>query len=73
MTNFDHCNIKNWKDYLNSELLPYEDFRCNFTKNEIATLHRAYAEFQNSYYERDNVLPLVNKSNFKKTSTDRGC
>jgi len=47
-------------------VFPYEDFQCDFTKNKIATLYRAYTEFQKSYYGNDNVTPLLNRSNFKK-------
>lgn len=65
MSRFDHCNIKNLKVYLNSEVFPYEDFQSDFTKNKVATLYRAYAEFQKSYYARENVTPLLNRSDFK--------
>ena len=47
-------------------MFPYEDFQCDFTKNKIATLYRAYAEFQKSYYGNDNAAPLLNRTNFKK-------
>ena len=65
MSCFDHCKIKNLKVYLNSEVFPYEDFQSDFTKNKIATLYRAYSEFQKSYYGRDNVTPLLTRSEFK--------
>ena len=65
MSYFDHCKIKNLKVYLNAEVFPYEDFQSDFTKNKIATLYRAYAEFQKSYYGRDNVTPLLTRSEFK--------
>ena len=65
MSCFDHCKIKNLKVYLNSEVFPYEDFQNDFTKNKIATLYRAYTEFQRSYYGRDNVTPLLTRTEFK--------
>ncbi|KAL4091098.1 hypothetical protein QTP88_025838 [Uroleucon formosanum] len=68
MSNFDHCKIKNLKVYLNSEVFPYEDFQSDFTKNKMATLYRAYAEFQKSYYGHDDVTPLLNRSDFKNLS-----
>ncbi|XP_025191837.1 uncharacterized protein LOC112592074 [Melanaphis sacchari] len=68
MSYFDHCKIKNLKVYLNSEVFPYEDFQSDFTKNKMATLYRAYAEFQKSYYGRENVTPLLTRSDFKKLS-----
>eukprot|EP00102_Acyrthosiphon_pisum_P021428 XP_016658638.1 PREDICTED: uncharacterized protein LOC107883344 [Acyrthosiphon pisum] len=54
--------------YLNSEVFPYEDFQNDFTKNKMATLYRAYAEFQKSYYGHDDVTPLLNRSEFKNHS-----
>ncbi|KAL4153325.1 hypothetical protein QTP88_001158 [Uroleucon formosanum] len=68
MSYFDHCKIKNLKVYLNSEVFPYEDFQSDFTKNKMATLYRAYAEFQKSYYGHDDVTPLLNRSDFKNLS-----
>ncbi|KAF0714129.1 Uncharacterized protein FWK35_00024390 [Aphis craccivora] len=65
---FDHCKIKNLKVYLNSEVFPYEDFQSDFTMNKMASLYRAYAEFQKSYYGRDNVTPLLTRMDFKKLS-----
>lgn len=58
MSHFDSCKIKNLKVYLNSVVFPYEDFQSDFTKNKVATLYRAYTEFQKSYYARDISLYL---------------
>ncbi|XP_060881923.1 uncharacterized protein LOC132953550 [Metopolophium dirhodum] len=68
MSYIDHCKIKNLKVYLNSEVFPYEDFQSDFNKNNMATLYRAYAEFQKSYYGHDDVTPLLNRSEFKNHS-----
>ncbi|KAL4088968.1 hypothetical protein QTP88_024046 [Uroleucon formosanum] len=68
MSYFDHWKIKNLKVYLNSEVFPYEDFQSDFTKNKMATLYCAYTEFQKTYYGRDNVTPLLARSDFKKLS-----
>ena len=68
MSYFDHCKIKNLKVYLNSEVFPYEDFQSDFTKNKMATLYHAYTEFQKSYYGRENITPLLTRSDFKKLS-----
>ncbi|KAE9536138.1 hypothetical protein AGLY_007361 [Aphis glycines] len=51
--------------YLNSEVFPYEDFQSDFTRNKLATLYRAYVEFQKSYYGHDEVTPLLNRTDFK--------
>ncbi|KAE9543658.1 hypothetical protein AGLY_002054, partial [Aphis glycines] len=53
------------KVYLNSEVFPYEDFQSDFTRNKLATLYRAYVEFQKSYYGHDEVTPLLNRTDFK--------
>lgn len=63
---FDHCHLKNLKVHLNSEVYPYEDFRADFTNNMTAILYKAYAEFQNGYYERENNAPLLTKSIFQQ-------
>lgn len=68
LANFYQYNIKNLKVYINSEVFPYEDFQCDFTKNKIVTLYRAYAEFKKSYCGRDNVTPSLNRFNFKKST-----
>ncbi|XP_050064325.1 uncharacterized protein LOC126553207 [Aphis gossypii] len=46
-------------------VFPYEDFQSDFTRNKLATLYRAYVEFQKSYYGHDEVTPLLNRSDFK--------
>lgn len=63
---FDHCNLKNLKVHLNSEVYPYEDFRINFAKNNIAVLYKAYTDFQKSYYGREYCEPLLSRENFQK-------
>lgn len=65
MSHFDSSKIKNLKVYLNSDVFPYEDSQSDFTKNKIATLYRAYTEFQKSYYARDIIAPLLSRSDFK--------
>lgn len=62
---FDHCNLKNLKVHLNSEVYPYEDFRANFSANITAILYKAYADFQKSYYSKVNCKPLLSKEDFQ--------
>jgi len=63
---FDHCNLKNLKVHLNSEVYPYEDFRADFTNSMMGVLYKAYTDFQKSYYEKDVSEPLLTKTNFQK-------
>ena len=46
---FDHCQLKNLKVHLNSEVFPYEDFRADFVKNTTSLLYKAYTDFQKSH------------------------
>ncbi|KAE9524029.1 hypothetical protein AGLY_015676 [Aphis glycines] len=69
MSHFDHCKIKNLKVYLNSKVFPYEDFQSDFIRNKLATLYRAYVEFQKSYYGHDEVTP----NRFQKSVSDYSC
>jgi hypothetical protein len=58
---FDHCNLKNIKVYLNSDVYPYEDFRADFTKKSVFLLNKAYTDSQKSYYEKENPSALLSK------------
>ncbi|KAL4090134.1 hypothetical protein QTP88_025033 [Uroleucon formosanum] len=62
---FDHCQLKNLKVHLNSEVYPYEDFRADFKNNTTSLLYKAYTDFQKSYYERDYSEPLLSKHIFQ--------
>ncbi|KAF0750569.1 Uncharacterized protein FWK35_00018819, partial [Aphis craccivora] len=62
---FDHCQLKNLKVHLNSEVFPYEDFRADFKNNTISLLYKAYTDFQKSYYERDYCEPMLSKNVFQ--------
>ncbi|KAL4100895.1 hypothetical protein QTP88_020920 [Uroleucon formosanum] len=62
---FDHCQLKNLKVHLNSEVYPYEDFRADFKNNTTTILYKAYTDFQKSYYERDYCEPLLSKHIFQ--------
>ncbi|XP_060854878.1 uncharacterized protein LOC132932507 [Metopolophium dirhodum] len=54
---FDHCQLKNLKVHLNSEVYPYEDFHAHFKNNITSILYKAYADFQKSYYEKEYSEP----------------
>ncbi|XP_050066081.1 uncharacterized protein LOC126555167 [Aphis gossypii] len=61
----DHCQLKNLKVHLNSEVFPYEGFRADFKNNTISLLYKAYTDFQKPYYERDYSEPLLSKNVFQ--------
>lgn len=65
MSKFDHCNLTNIKLYLNSEMYPYDNLNLNFSNNQWAILYEMYAQFQQSYYERQSE-PVFSPSEFIK-------
>ncbi|CAH0551313.1 unnamed protein product [Brassicogethes aeneus] len=62
---FDHCNLKNIKLFLNSEIYPYDNLNLNFDKNQYALLYEMYSNFQQSYFEKENE-PLLSPEQFLK-------
>lgn len=58
---FDHCNLKNIKVHLNSDVYPHEDFHADFSKKSMSLLYKAYTDFQKSYYDKENPAPLSKK------------
>lgn len=65
---FDSCNLKNVKLYLNSEQYPYDDMNLDFDQGKIALLEEMYNEFQTSYYGHRHSEPLLSRSDFEKLS-----
>lgn len=63
-TTFNHCNLTNFKLFLNSEIYPYENLNLNFKKSQYSTLYEMYANFQKSYYEKE-AAPLLDPTEFK--------
>ncbi|XP_047039148.1 uncharacterized protein LOC124644014 [Helicoverpa zea] len=64
MSQFDHCNVRDVKVYLNSTYYPYESLNVNFADNRIALLYEQYIKFQQSYYGR-RPEPLLSEKQFK--------
>ena len=65
MSQFDHCNIKNIRVYLNTERYPYDNLNIDFDANHYATLYDMYCRFQSTYYNKHDE-PLLSKEEFKK-------
>lgn len=51
---FDHCKLRNFKLYLNSESYPYESLNLDFSKQHAAVLYKMYLDFKRSYYGSDD-------------------
>lgn len=66
---FDHCNMRDIKIYLNSECYPYENMNLNFDRNLFSILYNMYASFQQSYYhDQQQKSPLLTVDTFKNTA-----
>lgn len=67
MSQFDHCNVRDVKVYLNSTYFPYESLQVDFPAEKIALLYEQYVKFQQSYYgrQRVEVEPLLSVQQFK--------
>lgn len=61
---FDHCNLVNFKVFLNSQFYPYDNINTAFDKKRFSVLYDMYARFQNSYYGKTNN-PLLSPDQFK--------
>ena len=62
---FDHCNIRNVRLFLNSQYYPYGDMNLDMSKNQFALLYEMFANFQASYYGK-NIEPIFNLNRFKE-------
>lgn len=60
---FDHCNISNVKLFLNSQYYPYGNLNLDINHNQYAVLYDMYANFQNSYYNKETE-PMLNKGDY---------
>lgn len=65
MSKFDHCNIRNFRVFLNTEQFPYDNLQVDFAKNHYATLYEMYARFQHTYFQKNNE-PLLTPAEFKR-------
>ena len=61
---FDHCQISNVRLYLNSQYYPYNNLNLDINQNQYSMLYEMYAQFQNSYYNKD-PQPVLSKEDFK--------
>lgn len=64
MSQFDHCNIREVRVFLNSVYFPYENLNVRFDEDKFALLYEQYTKFQQSYYGRRSE-PLLSYKEFK--------
>lgn len=64
MSEFDHCNIKNLRVYLNTDRYPYDNLNIDFDRRHYATLYEMYSHFQSAYYNKHDE-PLLSLEEFK--------
>lgn len=62
---FDHCELRNVKVFLNSTSYPYEPLNLKFATDRYSVLYQMYANFQRSYYGRENS-PILSPNDFKE-------
>lgn len=62
-SHFDHCNITDVKLHLNSQCYPYGSLNIDIDQNQFSLLYHMYANFQSSYYNKENE-PMLNKRHF---------
>src|SRR5436190_14874524 len=60
MSQFDGCKLKNLKVYLNSQYYPYDNIH-----GDLSIFYEMFSRFQNSYYGRSTVSPVVSLDNYK--------
>lgn len=64
MAEFDHCNVRDVRVFLNSTYFPYEGLNVSFSDDKFSLLYEQYARFQQCYYGRRSE-PLMTLKEFK--------
>lgn len=65
MSQFDHCNLRDIKLFLNSTYYPYESLNIKFSEDKYILLYEQYAKFHQSYYGR-RCEPLLSLKEYKE-------
>lgn len=60
---FDHCQIRDVKLFLNSQCYPYGSMNLNISNNQCAILYDMYTNFQAAYYDKEPE-PLLTRGSF---------
>jgi len=67
-SSFDSCKLKNCKLFVGAISYPYSALQLDFSKRALSWLYEMYANFQNSYYGREECTPMFNYDEFIKTA-----
>lgn len=62
---FDHCNIRNIKLYLNSHSYPYTPMNLDIENDDYSLAYLMYNQFQTSYYNKSEASPILTFEQFK--------
>ena len=60
---FDHCKLKNFKVFLNSDSYPYDDLNLDFANNEVSKAYEMFIRFRESYYY-ELPDPVISRSDY---------
>lgn len=64
---FDHCDMRNIKIYLNSNVYPYNNLNLNIEADNYALVYQMYCDFQTKYYaNRLRSEPCLTFKEFKE-------
>jgi len=60
---FDNCNLRNVKLFLNSQYYPYHDLNLNIKQNQYSIAYDMFANFQSVFYGKE-AEPALTRSQF---------
>lgn len=63
ISQFDHCQVRDVKVFLNSQAYPYGSLNLDIAHNQYALAYNMFTNFQTSYYDKEPE-PLLNKANY---------
>lgn len=67
MAQFDHCNFRNIRVFLNNQRFPYSELNLDIANGRYSDLYEMFASFQKSYYGKE-CEPLLNVQEFLKNT-----
>lgn len=62
---FDHCDLSNFKVYLNDDIYPYDNLNLNFGNKTFALLYEMFTDFQASFLCKDSE-PIFTPQEFQE-------
>lgn len=66
---FDHCNVRNIKLFVGTQVFPYTPLNVNFNKNQFSVLYENFVNFKSKYYhpQGDELRSFVTPTQFLKS------